>query len=860
MGVRESSGELKFTLANRATARMLLSRFDEARRDFERALEIDSSLDEVRRNLGSLYLYTGKAEDAVRLFSDIREEKLRRGVSLQLAAAFLDLEKPAEARRVLESALKDHPTATDALLMKDLMLVACHRLRDVAAGEAVAAELEGIADHDPEAHRILAQHWLRTREKEKALELMRRSVDLAPEPRKARYRLILAEMLYRLEQYADSADEYERVPLFADESADARRYLAALYNAGRFAKALQVAQSIRGNRAAIPNFSEIEALVYERSGDLEAANRLRKHLLDSEVAPARQRINVASNLIRLGLSDEARQWVKAVALEDIADIPELLFDAARIRTLLELPGGLEYAYQLLQVDFKNPEAHMFYVSTFFRREKVDEPLLRPETVARHCTVALRHGGETQRFTLVEGEDDPANNRLGPAHPLASALMGKAVGDKVRFPEESPAEVEYEIVQIQSKYVFAFQDCLSRFNERFPTHQGLVRMEVNVEDPTRIVQMLEAQRGRAERSLTMYRGGSFPACRLARLLGRSDVELFAGLIGDRSTRILSSSGIGAELQGELSLLNETSLILVETSALVTLESLGHLDKLKQRFHTVRVTQQTLDSIVETSLNLRPEKQTGHMFSDSPGHIQMVSNTREQIEAQQQFYNRITQFLRLAAEVVAPVGGNALDEFERQDLRTTLGPCAASTISAAGASGTVMYSDDLPLRVVSRNGHGVHSVWTQTLLQDLLARSLITTEEYHKAAAWLIQSGFHFVSVDKDCLVWVLRTNGWSPTPEVARVVGVLAGPDCNDSDAVNLALDVLHEVWQEPLHPQSKQMILDLFIQVLVTGRNPGALLRALMRRNASRSVIWTQATGEIQTAIQTWFIAKRRGF
>jgi hypothetical protein len=156
--------------------------------------------------------------------------------------------------------------------------------------------------------------------------------------------------------------------------------------------------------------------------------------------------------------------------------------------------------------------------------------------------------------------------------------------------------------------------------------------------------------------------------------------------------------------------------------------------------------------------------------------------------------------------------------------------------------------------------VRSFWTQTLLQDLRAGNLITADEYYKGVAWLIQRGFHFVSVDKDCLVWVLRANGWSPTTEVARVVGVLAGPDCSDSDAINLALDVLHEVWREPLHPQSKQMILDLFIQVLVTGRDPGAVLRALMRRNASRSVIWTQTAGEIQKAIQVWFTAKRRGF
>ena len=158
-----------------------------------------------------------------------------------------------------------------------------------------------------------------------------------------------------------------------------------------------------------------------------------------------------------------------------------------------------------------------------------------------------------RFTIVAGEGDTATNHIGESHPLAIILLGKSVGEKFRYPENSPAEAEYEIQQVQSKYVFAFQDCLSHFNERFPTYTGLSRMEINATDPTNIVMMLEARRARSEKVLEMYRAVSLPACTIARLLGRSDVELFRALVTDPSVRVISSAGVGLELQQELGLL-------------------------------------------------------------------------------------------------------------------------------------------------------------------------------------------------------------------------------------------------------------------------------------------------------------------
>ena len=260
-----------------------------------------------------------------------------------------------------------------------------------------------------------------------------------------------------------------------------------------------------------------------------------------------------------------------------------------------------------------------------------------------------------------------------------------------------------------------------------------------------------------------------------------------------------------------------------------------------------------------MNIKSEKRTGHIFSDSPGHIQFVEHSANEMNAEKAFYERIEQFLRSSVELIAPGAGQALGEYERAGVQTTLGTAAASTVTTASGTGILMYSDDLALRLVARNQYKVPSFWSQTLLQDLRDKGLISQGDYHLAVVRLIQFGFHFVSVNQPDLVWAIRDSDWTPSPGVAKVLGTLAGPDCKLGDAVNVALDVLHEIWATPVSHAAKIALLDLMIQVLVTGRDGTAVLRVLNNRNATRSRIWTNATGEIQQSIRLWFVARRRG-
>jgi len=621
--------------------------------------------------------------------------------------------------------------------------------------------------------------------------------------------------------------------------------------AGRYAKALQVARTVRGIRSAIPDFSEIEARVNEASGSLHEANRLRRHLLEAGVTPALQKLKLAFNHFRLGQTNDAADLTLQVDLSLASENPEWLMEAARLRTLLNLPDALDFAHALLYHELDNPEFHLFFVQTFFRREEIDRQLLNPVVIGVNCTVTFGHIDEVQAMTIVTAGADIAKNWFPVDHGLVKEMLGKTVGDKIWIPP-GDSGTEYEIRSIQSKFVATFQECLTRFNSRFPAHYGLTRVEIGEGDITSILPQLERRRALAERVVDLYRDARLPACTVARLLGKSDAELFRALLYDPKTKVLSFVGSRDQIEREAALLIAQRPILIETSALVTLYQLGILDAVEAALGQLRVTQQSIDALAFTGMQLFPEKQAGHIFSDSPGHINVVVLKPEEVAQEKAFYDDLLKFTRTRCELVAPHQAASLEEFEKTGMQRNFGPAALSTVATAKGTGLLMLSDDLPLRTVVESAFGVVSVSTFSVLRHLLATRHLSADDYHRAIQWLIDYGVSFVAIDKHDLVWVLRQSGWRPTPEVARLLQTLEGSDCEQTEAIHLGLEVLYEIWGEPLAPTTKQLLTDLVLRALVAGRNPAEVLGLLQVMNNRWSLLWTPAMEAIQRMLRTW--------
>ncbi len=100
-------------------------------------------------------------------------------------------------------------------------------------------------------------------------------------------------------------------------------------------------------------------------------------------------------------------------------------------------------------------------------------------------MTLQRGNETLRYTLIDERAVPRDpSELLPTDALAQKLISHHKGDQIVW-ERGLADLTYEVIDVQSKYVAAFQETLKEFAPRFPDNHALHRVEVPENDPSGI---------------------------------------------------------------------------------------------------------------------------------------------------------------------------------------------------------------------------------------------------------------------------------------------------------------------------------------------------------------------------------------
>ncbi|HTQ39800.1 MAG TPA: SIR2 family protein [Pirellulales bacterium] len=129
-------------------------------------------------------------------------------------------------------------------------------------------------------------------------------------------------------------------------------------------------------------------------------------------------------------------------------------------------NAVRYAYELLRRNFASKDANMAMIHSVLSGEKLDIP--EPEAVVPGVAVAYQENNQQVRWWIVEDSPNPerCRNELAPEHPLAALLHGKKVGEQVQIRDAELQARVAKILELKSKYVFRFQQCLSEFEEYF----------------------------------------------------------------------------------------------------------------------------------------------------------------------------------------------------------------------------------------------------------------------------------------------------------------------------------------------------------------------------------------------------------
>ena len=156
--------------------------------------------------------------------------------------------------------------------------------------------------------------------------------------------------------------------------------------------------------------------------------------------------------------------------------------------------------------------------------------------------------------------------------LPRALLGHRRGDAVAL-QQGIGELSGVVVDIQSKYVRAFQETVSQFPTRFPGNTDIASVPVAPDDMTSFFNVVDDRDRFARELQRLYRDDQVPFAFLCAYLGRPAPEVWRACTAGARLRIRFGAGAEAEADRAGSALCESDDIVLDMLALLTVHELG-----------------------------------------------------------------------------------------------------------------------------------------------------------------------------------------------------------------------------------------------------------------------------------------------
>lgn len=837
----------------RADVRRMLGNEAEAIADCEAALS-DNPADEFAHQIKALsLLHLGRLDEAIASFEKVTSSESKEQMLLPLAAAYSASGRPAKVVELLAPRWNAEAEDAAQLTIADLLLCAYEQLSDAEAVEGLTTKIRSRWPSHPDALVALARQFRRRGNKEASIGLFSEAFAYASGPRRDFIALELADLLYSEGEFAKAADLYGSVADLSSSHDVTRRYLVCLFNTGAYKEALSLARRIRNEGEPLHVVSHIEAKVLIEIGDLHPAQELLERLAQLNPKIHSYRIDATECAIRRAQPDSAKTLLSGLAFEDIRNDGKALLRVAQLRALLGMGEVLKFAYQARRAAFSDPEIHAAYAALFVSREQVDSILLDRQVAEADCAVILKTPAGQASYTILDENDlQVERGEITSKQAEEMKLMGRKKGDQFVPRKSMWQDVECTVVEVQSKYVRAFQETLEKFPTLFPTTPLLQPVHGTYNEfKEGMLRQLDQNQINFGKVIAFYETKKLSIEALAQIFNRPLIEMWGLLSGGRYCKLAAFSGQVEEAQREYQSLAKADTIVLELTSLLTFAQLGLLDRLSRRFKSLLSVQPVLDSVIEALAENTLSKP--HLTIGKVGEDYVKDEvTPERLAANKRFLEGIRDFLSSQVTIVPVASSLDIKGPRLAELKEIVGPISVSCVLAALEREALLVSDDEMLRALARNDWKVSGVWTQSVLQELRRATALTQEEYVEAVAKLVLFNYRFVSINSEVVLWILSRTDFKITSEAKKFFAVFRAPECTLESAVGVLADVTKRVWLEAALYETKLDILDEILGVIVTVRPTEQAVELFTRVTRASFYLMPRAVDAIERHIGLW--------
>ena len=815
------SALLHQALVLRAGVRALLGEVDEAMGDVDEVLREVPQHPAATFHKGLFLLKKEMTREARSWIEGIQDPEMRSELILPLADACLESGDAAAAIELLRDSFKlDPPGREDFGRAQSLLRAEAAAGTDDSVGPLIEEAIERFPD-DPALYALAAVRSSLREDTEAAELALNKAIDLADAP----FRQVLQGQLGRLYEgmgrFADAAQQFSKACGNDATHPDAVPMLLSLSNSRQYRKALDLARKIRGVVDPIPRIAiDVEAAILGYVGDVKAEVVRHHELCSREDTVPSDRVRLASAQIRCGEREAALETVLNI------DVPELGHDSQALMKLAHMKcslGAADYicdAYLARRYGLSDPATHLGYFRLFLGwSEDWEEPVV----VEPGCSVRFKD--EEQWWHILEDGEEPNGLReLSPDNDLAQRLLGRIVGDVV-VRRQAFGNVSYEIAELQSKYVRAFQETCVEFSLRFPDDMSLSLVEMD-SNFTQFFQNVDLQHQHVKNVEGLYESYRLPFAYFCSLIGSSTLAVWPKYTAQPDRRLYFGTESYEEANEASELLRDADAIVLDMVALLTVHKLRLAEHLRKRFSRITIPQLVFDEIQNYVYQMRiGPAPSGYAGKGEEGRY-TLTETPEDVWKKRQAY--ADSVLELANTFERVPSYALLDADDPEGVIEVLTPAGAGAVFAGDEQTEdrpILISDDLLQSILARS-RSVRAVNSQALLMELLRLNVISAEEYSSKIEELVLMNYWFVRIRAEDILWSLETNGYRTTPGTRAMLTTLSGPDCSEEAAAYVGAEVIATLAKArgPRVQQQFDLILDLVLAEIRHGRHTDLVL------------------------------------
>lgn len=858
-------------IINRSMAQRLLGETASAIKDLDTALAVEPSNPGLLKNRAIFAFEQGEEKIAVEFFEKLQSVPETPEVHILLASVHFAGKRYREATTLLADFLQTNPSAE----LRDSangLLINIHLAEErFEAAQRIATTIRESSPTSILNLVDMARISKAMGKDDEALSLLKEACAYAQHSDTFPEIAELANELYDSEHFEEAATLYESVADTSLNSPFTHRLLTSYYRSGDTAKALELCRTLREKHGPLEHISEIECEIYEDIGDLKRVVAIGEAYLNAFPADTEMQIRLAYTHYRLNNTEAFDSLLRSPFDLKTLSLHSCLNLAFLHQIGAQPESALDIMYETRRLHYNNPDAHLKYINLYYQVDVQLGELLSPTQVQPGTAVCIDDASRAEWYIVEAREDaDIAHQELDVNHPLAQRLLGKEVDDELYLRQGMLGPEHGKITKIQSKYVYAVQESLKRFPSLFPEDSGMRTIKLDDSaDATDSVKFqplfdfIDRQHTASLRIEEVYKECLPPIGTFTNLTHRNVLDTWNLLINKPDLGVRCWSGdLEEKRQAHLLLRDSQPKLVADIISLVTLHWLGVADTVVKAFGKLGVAQSTLDALQRIIYEREGmwSRREGMTLEKARDQYVRTDIDPEVVRRDIEHLEAILKWIRENCEVLPCTAALQINRCLKRKLDEEFQPFFTDTFLLASGPGYLLLSDDERLRSYAATNLNtdagtdfhIEGVWTQVVLEHCVERGFLDKAEFNKMTLQLVCAHYYHTEFDAAVLIEAAKQSEWNLTEPYNSLVQALGGERMGLSQALDIAVDFLFELWTAPvLHNRSEFLTLGL-LEGLTSGRETGRVLRLLADRIRKRCRFLPIAEGNILSLMQAY--------